>query len=219
MYVGSSCCCATCLTLLLLCSHFGEPMFRLSAAALLAMLIATLAVAAPQTFVSKATKGSMDEFSRISLTRDCTDLQNEPYISCTKQEIQVKDKTGKVVGKFPDNQIPKLPNGIHRINLASVFVIDEDLGGGDRNRYFLFRFVPRDYKEIDVLPSGQMFPKYYEVITDMNLRPLMGMRLSANGTAAKWLNIKRKESDKKLKANEIDSALDVNDYLVVMHDR
>ncbi|MES2716079.1 MAG: hypothetical protein V4795_09955 [Pseudomonadota bacterium] len=186
---------------------------------LASVLASTPALAAPQTFVSGATKGSMDEFSRITLVRDCSDIANAPHLKCSKQDITVKDKTGKVTGKFPDNELAKGAGGLQKFNLAKVFVIDEDEGGGNGARYFYFRFVPQDSADIDVMANGQMFPKYYEVITDMNLKPIKAMRLSASGAAAKWVEVKRQASAKKVKAQEIESPLRVADYLVVMEDR
>lgn len=191
---------------------------RICLAALLS-LTALSAFAGPQVFVSKATSGSMDEFSRINYVRECSRLEDEPWISCSKQEITVKNKSGKIDGRFDDKQIPRKPDGKYKVNLAKVFVIDEDLGGGDGNRYFMLRFVPEDASEMDVTANGQMFPKYYEVITDMLLRPLPGMKVSASGAAAKWLDIKRKNSDQRVKRQEIERPLIVNEYLVIMGDR
>lgn len=196
-----------------------KPKTELLALATAAMLLAGPALGAPQSFVSKAEKGSMDEFSRIALTRDCANLDDAPYIKCSRQEIVVRGKTGQVEGTFPASELPKLKDGTHKLNLTWVMVVDEDLGGGDGMRYFYLRFVPQDNTDMDVLPSGQMFPKYHEVVTDLRLRPLKGMRLSPNGAAGKWLDAKRKQSAKKVKAQEIETELRVGDYLMVMQDR
>lgn len=161
----------------------------------------------------------MDEYSRITLTRDCVDLDKSPHIKCTKQEIVVKGISGKVDGKFPINELAKLPDGSFKYNLTRVIMVEMDEGGGDSSRFFYFRFAPQDSKDVEVMPNGQQFPKYQEVVTDMFLRPLKGMRLSSKGSAAKWLSAIRRESDKKVKSGEIDNPLLVVDYLVVMADR
>jgi len=192
--------------------------FALSLVAL-SMLATVGASAAPQTFRSKATTGSMDEFFRLAVTRDCADTKSEPYVKCSKQEITVSDKAGKVYGRFADASIPRNADGTYKVNIANVLVVDENVGG-DGARYFVLRFVPQDMSDQVVLGNGgQMFPRYFEVVTDSGLKPLKGMHLAASGAAIKWLDAKKKEVHRKVKAQQADEELRVDTYLEVMADR
>ena len=196
-----------------------KPLLTLAWAVASAALSASAASAAPQVFTSKAQTGSMDEFFRVVVTRDCVDVKSEPWVKCSKQDIVVKDKTGKVYGKFDMSQLPKNPDGTYKINIAKIYVIDEDQGGGDGIRYFMLRFVPQDEKEIDFTPTGQMFPRYHEVVTDSGLRPVKGLRLAPGQGASRWIDAKRNESKRLVKQQRIERELVMNDYVEVMSDR
>ncbi|HNQ31808.1 MAG TPA: hypothetical protein PKJ68_04965 [Candidatus Woesebacteria bacterium] len=193
--------------------------FKNLAAAAIFLSLPMQVLAAEERFDSKATPGSMDEYYRINYIRNCSQLDHAPHIKCTKQSITINGKTGKRFGMFPSSRLPMLSNGTFKHNLAKVWVIDEDEGGGDGNRYFLLRFIPQSPSEIEVGPNGQQWPKYFDVVTDQNLIPLPKVSFGASSEASLWIEKKREDSEKKIKSGEIDNPLMVTDYLHILSDK
>ena len=181
------------------------------------LLGSPLAHAEVQTFMSAAAPGSMAEFFRIQVTRECSDLKNEPYVKCTKQSITAADKSGKIIAKFDDRLIPRAADGTYKANLADIMLVDKDDGGGDGTWYFYLRFVPQEEKDIVFVGNGnQIWPNFFEVITDASLKPLKGMRLAQGSAASNWLVKMRTSQAAKLKKGEVDEDLRVSNYLEVM---
>ena len=161
-------------------------------------------VAAPETFKSNPIKGSLDEFSKVTVKRDCQEVNHT--LKCKSQEITISDKENFQYGKFNSSLIPKNADGSHKATLATVYSVDEDTGGGDVTRYFMLHFVPQNADDIQML-GNQMVPNFYEVIVDSSLNPIKGMKLQQGEATSKWLEKTR------AKAERNGEPLIVNEYI------
>lgn len=169
--------------------------------------VASSAVAGLRTFKSEAEPHTFGTFVPMTYVRDCKPAAER--LDCSRQEISVSLEKTKY--KFDSNEIPLNKNGVHKATLEKVYLVEVNDEGGDGHYYFMLRFIPHDPANVSIIgKNGQMVPRFYTVITDGNLRPVRGMRLSQNGAADSWL-----EHQRKLAAKKTDASVIVTEHLAV----